>query len=369
MKFLFSLFLVFIFCSRPVLGQKTTIAVLDLKGMGISEIESSIISSRLRTDLFNTNKFTVVEREKMKEILNEQGFQISGCTSDECIVEAGKLLGVKQIVAGEIGKLGNLYTLTIRLVDVETGQLIKTATHDCECKIEEVLLISVREVANKLSGNTLPANTSTVSQTKASKNTISDPKIKNPEIRYAKSLFKRKKHEQAKKILAKFLNGSDYTYREEAMAYNILWSFAADRKEEYEKFKAFYPSSPYVNVIKKKFELEEKAALIASTNKSPDLIRLRKFALANKYLSIRQVLSGNRGKIYKIANKNIIIVEFKKPDKIVPNDLCFILKFRPDKNRFEKIGSGKILKLANKSASVELIDIKSIEIDDICVTY
>jgi len=153
------------------------------------------------------------------------------------------------------------------------------------------------------------------------------------------------------------------------MAYNILWSFATDRVEEFEKFKAFYPSSPYAEVIKKKFELEEEAALAASIKKSPDLVRLYEFALSNKFLSISQVLNGNRGKIFKIANKKVIIVEFNELDKVVPNDICFILKFRSDKNRFEKIGTGKILKLANKSASVELIDTNPIETDDICVIY
>lgn len=100
--------------------DKQTIAVLDLDAEGLSRSEARIISSRLRTDLFNTSTFTVLERDKMEDILQEQGFQLSGCTTNECVVEAGKLIGVRHIIAGNIGKLGKLYTINIRLIDVES---------------------------------------------------------------------------------------------------------------------------------------------------------------------------------------------------------------------------------------------------------
>ena len=34
----------------------------------------------------------------MEQILVEQGFQQSGCTTNECMVEVGKLIGVENIV-------------------------------------------------------------------------------------------------------------------------------------------------------------------------------------------------------------------------------------------------------------------------------
>ncbi|MCD4693727.1 MAG: hypothetical protein K8R79_12490, partial [Calditrichales bacterium] len=88
----------------------------------------------------------------MKEILGEQGFQLTGCTSNECVVEAGKVLGVSQIIAGNIGKIGSLYTISIRLIDVQTGKILKMANVDCECRIEKVLTTSVRNVVERLLG-------------------------------------------------------------------------------------------------------------------------------------------------------------------------------------------------------------------------
>jgi len=154
-----SLFLIFV--SKSYCDEKVNIAVLELEGAGISNSESRIITSRLRTDLFNTNKFTVVERDAMDEILIEQGFQLTGCTTDECAVEVGKLLGVRVIVAGEIGKISDLYTISIRAIDVQTGKIIKTATEDCECDIKTVLTISVRNVAQILAGNKVQSSSYT----------------------------------------------------------------------------------------------------------------------------------------------------------------------------------------------------------------
>ena len=105
-----------------VYGQeKKSIAVLELDAGGISTYEAQVLTNRLRTELFKTEKFNVLERDKMDEILIEQGFQLSACTTNECAVEVGKLTGVEQMVAGNVAKIDNLFTINIRLIDVETG--------------------------------------------------------------------------------------------------------------------------------------------------------------------------------------------------------------------------------------------------------
>jgi hypothetical protein len=86
----------------------------------------------------------------MDEILKEQGFQQAGCTSDECAVEIGKLLNINRICAGSVGKIGSLYTVTLRMIDVETGQILVTVTEDCQCPIEKVLTSSMKNISNKL---------------------------------------------------------------------------------------------------------------------------------------------------------------------------------------------------------------------------
>ncbi len=139
-------------CTVSFSQNSMPLAVLELEVGGISNFEGKAITERLRTEIFKTKKFHVMERNKMNDILKEQGFQLSGCTTVDCIVEAGKLIGVQQMVAGNISKIGNLYSINIRLIDVETGRIIKTAIQDCQCSIETVLTKSVKDVAHKLTG-------------------------------------------------------------------------------------------------------------------------------------------------------------------------------------------------------------------------
>jgi hypothetical protein len=82
----------------------------------------------------------VMERSQMQEILKEQGFQQSGvCTDEGCMVEMGKLLGVQQLVGGSIGKLGSMYLVNLRCIDVKTAKIVAVVSEDVKGGIEEVV--------------------------------------------------------------------------------------------------------------------------------------------------------------------------------------------------------------------------------------
>lgn len=129
-----------------------SIAVLELDGKGLSEMEASILTDRLRHELFQTGRYRVVERDMMGEIIDEQGFQLSECTSTECMVEIGRLLGVDQMVGGSVSKFGSMYSISVRLISVETGEILGTATYDHEERIEDLLKYGMSVVSNELSG-------------------------------------------------------------------------------------------------------------------------------------------------------------------------------------------------------------------------
>ncbi len=131
---------------------KKNIAVMELESRGsLNKEESGTLTDRLRSMLVRTNAFVVVDRGQMQDILSEQGFQMSGCTSAECAVEAGKILGVEAMVAGTVGRLGKLYTLDITLIDVETSQIIKSLTRDYTGEIEGLIGL-MKSVADELAG-------------------------------------------------------------------------------------------------------------------------------------------------------------------------------------------------------------------------
>ncbi|MBF0430181.1 MAG: hypothetical protein HQK83_02795 [Fibrobacteria bacterium] len=133
--------------------KDASIAVLELAGNGVSVSNLGGFSNRLRTEMFNTDKFTVVERSLMNEILKEQKFQQSGCTTQECVIEVGQMLSVGYIVTGNVDKVGNLYSVAIRMVNVETGKIVKIEKEDCDqCQIEDVFKVTLYNLARKLAG-------------------------------------------------------------------------------------------------------------------------------------------------------------------------------------------------------------------------
>ncbi|MDP6457203.1 MAG: CsgG/HfaB family protein [Candidatus Marinimicrobia bacterium] len=140
--------------SFPVTVQaqdKMAVAVLDLEGRGISALEAATLTDRLRSEMVALGAFTVVERGQMEMILEEQGFQQTGCTSAECAVEVGKMLGVQAMVTGSIGKLGSMYTVDVRMFDVGTGQIGRISKRDVKGEVEE-LLGTLKKVTRDLAG-------------------------------------------------------------------------------------------------------------------------------------------------------------------------------------------------------------------------
>ncbi|MCH7820175.1 MAG: hypothetical protein IIB40_11565 [Candidatus Marinimicrobia bacterium] len=131
--------------------DKIRVAVLDFEGKGISSMEASVLTDRLRSNLVETGVFDVVERGKMNEILGEQNFQMSGCISSECAVEVGQLLGVSRMITGGIGKIGNTYTLDVRVIDIETSRILEAIPLDYTGAIDG-LLGEIRKIAFRLSG-------------------------------------------------------------------------------------------------------------------------------------------------------------------------------------------------------------------------
>lgn len=137
----------------PIGGQdQQTIAVLEFDGFGVSTQEVAALTNRLRTNLTQLGTYQLIERGRMEQILMEQDFQMTGCTSDECAVEIGQLLGAELMLAGSIGKVGNTWTIEMRIVDVETGAIVRTASYDTRSEVDVVLTEGMRDAAIRIAG-------------------------------------------------------------------------------------------------------------------------------------------------------------------------------------------------------------------------
>jgi TolB-like protein len=120
-RVLFALIIFSFFITNAFAEDKMRVAILDLQATNISKATARGVSDMIRTDLIDMGIFTVIERSAMTQILNEQGFQQTGCTDSSCAVKLGKLVSARKILVGEISKIGTAVQITVRIVDVESG--------------------------------------------------------------------------------------------------------------------------------------------------------------------------------------------------------------------------------------------------------
>ncbi len=121
---------------------RNTIAVLDFEEKSKVANEKMIgfaSSELLTTRLSETGLFNIVERKRLKKIIKEIQMGMTGLVDEETAAQAGKIVGADIMVIGSITELGNFFNLNVRLIEVETSEILTSTVEE----IEKWLLISV----------------------------------------------------------------------------------------------------------------------------------------------------------------------------------------------------------------------------------
>ena len=136
--------------STFTLSAQEYVAILEFEGRGMSPIEASNITERFSYELSQTRKFKLIERQQLNLIIEEQKKQLSGCVADECAVEVGKLAGARYVIAGTVTKTFELYGIAVRLIDVETGQIVTHVLEADESNVQTFISTRVRNAALRM---------------------------------------------------------------------------------------------------------------------------------------------------------------------------------------------------------------------------
>jgi TolB-like protein len=156
MKRFFLIFLIVFssmsFSSSKEEEKKLSIAVSSFVVRAVSENDAESMADRLSAELSATNVFQVLERSRMKDLFEEAAFQQTWCDEPACATAIGNLISVDKLVLGSISKVGNIFTVNVRLVNVSTGEIEKNLSEDCDCAIEELLTSVLKRMARKLAG-------------------------------------------------------------------------------------------------------------------------------------------------------------------------------------------------------------------------
>jgi curli biogenesis system outer membrane secretion channel CsgG len=126
-------------------GPKKRIAVtaFEFKAARGSREVGRGMSDMLSDALFNTNRFIVLEREHIKEVIQEQDFGASGRVKRETAAPIGELEGAQLIIRGSVTEFEPrckggaaliiaaqqaCVTVNLRIVDAKTGRVVNATT-------------------------------------------------------------------------------------------------------------------------------------------------------------------------------------------------------------------------------------------------
>ena len=84
---------------------------------------SEYIIDELVANTVNDRVFSMVDRQQLDAIRAEQNFQMSGEVDDDSAQELGRILGAQTIISGAVSKIGDMYRLRVRALDVQSARI------------------------------------------------------------------------------------------------------------------------------------------------------------------------------------------------------------------------------------------------------
>ena len=108
-------------------GQVDKVAVVNVRGDLAGKAVRQQIFDYIAMELMKKGH-TVIEREQMQSILEEQKFQRSDITTSQEAAMAGRVLNVPAVVMAAVNVRGERVTMTLKMVEVETAALLWTGT-------------------------------------------------------------------------------------------------------------------------------------------------------------------------------------------------------------------------------------------------
>lgn len=115
----------------PLSGQDVpTVAVMDLSAFSVSLEDASAVgrglASMITTELDDHPQVSVVDRQQFEEVMRRQQVSVGAGVSDDAAIQIGRLLGAHYIVSGSAALDPRRARLDLRMIEVETGAIVKS---------------------------------------------------------------------------------------------------------------------------------------------------------------------------------------------------------------------------------------------------
>jgi TolB-like protein len=127
--------------------DRKIIAIKDFEViMGRNKEVGKYVQEDITTALVNSGQFNVVERLKLKSVLDELKLSQLGLTDPAGAKKVGKLLGADVILTGTLAATGDEWNVNLRLINTESGLI--TSAFNRKGRLHELKTESFREIKN-----------------------------------------------------------------------------------------------------------------------------------------------------------------------------------------------------------------------------
>ena len=107
----------------------SSIAVWKIKSQ-TAGLDVEVIRQKVISKLVGTNRFRVISRERLSELLEEHSLSLSGTINENSAVEIGNLVGVEGFIDGYATIENGRLILSFTLVETKSGVIIWAKTFE-----------------------------------------------------------------------------------------------------------------------------------------------------------------------------------------------------------------------------------------------
>jgi hypothetical protein len=123
--------------ASPAVGPVAT-AALDLVPLNISESEASAISSQLRANLSASGRYIVIDPNRVETARAKLKIPRSDLANPASAAKIGREISAGAVITGQIGKIGNAYSVTIQRVNPTTGNVDNSVAEVMDCPLDQI---------------------------------------------------------------------------------------------------------------------------------------------------------------------------------------------------------------------------------------
>ena len=108
--------------------EKISLAVMDLASEGASPDLAASLTGLVAAELERLRVFQVISRQDMRALVQHEAQRQSlGCDGDDCTHRLGTMLGVRYLVSGSVGRVGDELSVTLSLSEVALSRVVGRA--------------------------------------------------------------------------------------------------------------------------------------------------------------------------------------------------------------------------------------------------